>query len=152
MSELRSEMLCEIVTDIGDPQDIGATPHGMRLIYPTLGGTVAGSKLNGTVLSFGADWALFRTDGATELDVRCTIQADTGDLIYYQCKGILDASDEIIQCLTNGEDVDESQYYCRTTIMFETGSEKYGWLNKIVCVGKIKFETNRIRHKTFQIL
>jgi hypothetical protein len=48
--------------------------------------------------------------------------------------------------------VDPSEYYFRTTPIFETGSEKYGWLNHIICVGVGKIEQKRVRYHVHQIL
>ena len=37
--------------------------------------------------------------------------------------------------IERGEDVDPSEYYFRIAARFETGSEKYGWLNRILAFG-----------------
>ena len=44
MLELKSELLCELVADIDDPQEIGETPHGVRIIVPVLSATIEGPK------------------------------------------------------------------------------------------------------------
>ena len=59
---------------------------------------------------------------------------------------------EITERIQNGEDVDPSEYYFRTTPVFETGSEKYSWLNQIICVGVGKIEQKRVHYKVYQIL
>ena len=152
MQELKSELLCELTADLDDPQEIGATPHGVRMIVPVIGGTVKGPKLNGETLAFGADWILMRSDGVGELDVRATIRTDDGELIYAYYRGILKVDPEILERVQNGEDVDPSEYYFRTTPVFETGSEKYSWLNQIICVGVGKIEQKRVRYSVYQIL
>ena len=40
----------------------------------------------------------------------------------------------VLEQLANGDIVDPSKYYFRTTPQFETGAEKYYWLNNIICV------------------
>jgi hypothetical protein len=152
MLELKYEFLCETIGDLDDPQAIGASPHGVRMIYPVLGGSVKGPKLNGRALAFGADWLVLRPDGAGELDVRITIQTDDGELIYSYYRGILRIAPEIMERIQKGEDVDPSEYYFRTTPVFETGSAKYSWLNQIICVGVGKVEQKRVRYKIYQIL
>jgi hypothetical protein len=152
MLELKSEFLCELVGDLDDPQQIGMTPKGLRMIYPVVGGTVKGPKLNGEVLAFGADWLVIRSDGVGELDVRATMRTDDGELIYAAYRGILKIDPEIMGRVQNGEDIDPSQYYFRTTPVLETGSEKYSWLNQIICVGIGKVEKNRVRYSLYQIL
>jgi hypothetical protein len=152
MLELKSEFLCEMVGDLDDPQQIGMTPKGIRMLYPIVGGTVKGPKLNGEVLAFGADWLVIRPDGVGELDVRATMRTDDGELICAAYRGILKIDPEIMGRVQNGEDVDPSQYYFRTTPVLETGSEKYSWLNQIICVGVGKVEPKRVTYKVYQIL
>lgn len=152
MLALNSAFLCEAVGDLDDPQIIGETPHGVRMIHPVLGGTVKGPKLTGEMLPFGADWILLRPDGAGEIDVRMTIRTDDGELVYAYYRGILTVAPEVMARIQQGEDVDPSEYYFRTTPVFETGSAKYGWLNQIICVGVGKIEQKRVRYKIYQIL
>lgn len=152
MLELKSELLCELVADLAESQDIGMTPKGWRMIAPVTGGKVTGSKLNGEALSFGADWILMRGDGVGEIDVRATLRTDDGELIYVYYRGYLNVDPEVFARVQNGEDVDPSEYYFRTTPVFETGSEKYSWLNEIVCVGVGKLGDRKVQYKIYQIL
>jgi hypothetical protein len=152
MLELKSEFLCELVGDLDDPQVIGMTPKGARMIFPVTGGTIKGPKINGEVLPFGADWIVMRPDGVGELDVRATGRMDDGELIYAYYRGILKVDPVLMTKIQSGEDIDPSQYYFRTTPVFETGSEKYSWLNQIICVGVGKMEPKRVRYKIYQIL
>lgn len=152
MLELKSEFLCELVGDLDDPQPMGMTPKGIRMTYPIRGGTVKGPKLNGEVLDFGADWLVIRQDGVAELDVRAAMRTDDGELIYAYYRGILKIDPEMMGRIQNDEEVDPSAYYFRTTPVFETGSEKYSWLNQIICVGVGKVEKKRVRYYVYQIL
>ena len=152
MLDLKYEFLCELVGDLGEPQIIGQTPHGVRIIIPVIGGSVSGPKLKGEVLPGGGDWVLRRPDGAGELDVRVTMRTDDGELVYAYYRGINNMPLSIRERIQKGEDVDPSEYYFRTTPVFETGSEKYAWLNQIICVGVGKIEPHRVRYKVYQIL
>ena len=152
MMELKSELLCVLKADLGETQEVGLTPKGARMIAPVTGGSVKGDKVNGEVLSFGADWILFRGDGIGEIDVRATMRTDDGELIYAFYRGILKVDPEIFARVQNGEEVDPSEYYFRTTPVFETGSLKYAWLNHIVCVGVGKLGLKKVEYKIYQIL
>ena len=134
--ELKSEYLCTLVVELGEAQVIGDGPHGTRRIVPLTGGKIEGPKIDGEVLPFGADWILIRPDGAIQLDVRATIRTDDDELIYVGYKGIFDPP----------------RNYFRITPSFETGSEKYSWLNKIICVGKGKRGEGQVEYEIHQIL
>ena len=152
MLDLKYEFLCDVQADVEEPLPIGSTPHGVRMIYNIKGGTVKGPNIAADVLPTGADWILLRPDGAGELDVRGTIRTDDGELIYCYYRGILNVPPEVFERIQKGESVDPSEYYFRTTPIFETGSDKYGWLNRIVAVGIGQLMPNRVIYKIYRIL
>lgn len=136
MSELKSEYLCTVRCGLAEAQHIGNGPYGVRQIIPLRKGTIKGPKINGEVLPFGADWILVRPDGIIELDVRATIKTDDGEHIYVHYKGLIDQS--------NG--------YYRTAPVFETGSEKYSWLNKSIYVGVGQLGEAEVTYEIYKIL
>ena len=153
MADLKSELLFEIRADLEPAQEIGTTPHGTRRIIYVTGGSFEGPRLKGEVLPGGGDWLLVRPDGASELDVRATCRTDDGHLIYPYYRGILHAPPEIMERMRQGErNIDPSEYYFRTTPVFETGSEKYAWLNRIVAVGVGERTQTGVAYTVYEIL
>jgi hypothetical protein len=75
-----------------------------------------------------------RPDGARSLDVRLTLRTDDGHLIYAVSRGFLNMSPEIYQRVAAGEEVDPTEYYFRTTPLFETAAAELDWLNRVVAV------------------
>ena len=137
MAHVKTELLVKINFTLGaaEGQDVGTTPSGTRLIVPVLGGTFTGADLQGTVLTEGGDWALQRADGVTVLDVRVTLRTHDHHRIAMTARGLDISAPEGRQRVRQGETVDPSEYYFRTTPYFETGAEQYGWLNRTVAVG-----------------
>ena len=132
---LRSEFLMQMSAELEDSQQVGETPVGGRRIVYVKSGRFAGAALKGQVLPGGGDWVLVRKDGVSQLDVRITLRTDDGALIYVTYRGISTMTPEVRQRILNGEVVNPSEYYFRTTPVFETAAEKYAWLNKLVAVG-----------------
>ena len=130
----RKLLVLEAVLDA--PQMVEATPYGLRKIVPVLGGTFTGERLNGVILPTGGhDWAMIRADGALVLDVRLVLETDDGAHILMTYRGIRTGPPEVLARIASGEHVDPAEYYFRIVPFFETGSERYEWLNRIVCVG-----------------
>ncbi len=117
------EFLYHMEADLEPPQVVGKAGKGARMIFIAKGGTIRGPKLNGTLLPGGGDWFTMRDDGVGELNVRGSFKTDDGALIYSHYLG-----------LTHNKTDDGSRYFV-TTPYYETGSEKYAWLNKIVTIG-----------------
>ena len=110
------------------------TPQGRRRIIGITGGRFSGARLCGRVLPGGADWQLIRADGVADLDARYTLETDDRALIYVRNTGYRHGPAEVMQRLAKGETVDPSLYYMRTTPWFETGDNRYAWMNRIVCI------------------
>ena len=134
MDGVRTELLYEIVMD-AEVDDLGHTPLGRRRIVRVTGGTFEGPRMRGTVLAGGVDWVVERADGVRQLDVRITLRTDDGALIYAYYPGLFHAAPGVMDRLLRGEPVDPSEYYFRTAPMFETASEKYAWLNRVLAIG-----------------
>jgi hypothetical protein len=114
--------------------ELGETQGGRRRIVPITGGSVAGPKLSGRVLSGGADWQIIRADGTAELEARYTLEAADGALISVLNRGLRHGPPDVIAKLAAGEPVDPAAYYFRCTPVFETAAEDHRWLTRTVFV------------------
>ena len=128
------EPLLKARITLGAPQELGEAPLGRRRIIPITGGEFSGARLSGRVLAGGADWQIVRRDGVAELEARYTLQTADGALIYVANRGLRHGPRQVLERLAAGEDVPPAEYYMRTTPRFETGDERYAWLNRVVCV------------------
>jgi len=131
---LNLQPLLKAEITLAPAQELGDSPLGRRRIIPITGGTFRGERLSGRVLAGGADWQVIRADGVAELDARYTLETEDKALIYVRNFGYRHGPAEVIKRLAAGEAVDPSLYYMRTTPRFETGAERYQWLNRIICV------------------
>jgi hypothetical protein len=88
-----------------------------------------------------------------EQDVRLTLRTNDGAFIYVRYSGMRHGSPEVMARLAKGENVDASEYYFRVAPIFETGAERYAWLNKILAIGVgERLPQNTIRYTVFEIL
>ena len=150
-AEPRLEHLYDMHVDLEAPQIVGQTPLGMRQIFIVKGGSFEGPKMRGDLLPGGGDWAIMRTDGAVQLDVRATIRTDDGAHIYATYGGIIAAEPAVFARLLGGEDVPLSDYYCYTNPTFQTGAEKYAWLNQTMAIGRGRVIPNGIEYRVWAV-
>src|SRR5690242_864932 len=114
------EFVMEARVSVGPAQEIGCTAAGERRIVPITGGTFEGPGLRGRVLPGGADWQIIRADATAELDARYTLEMESGGLIYVRNRAIRHGSPEVLRRLREGIPVFKSEYYFRSTPVFET--------------------------------
>lgn len=120
-SSLPVEYLFTITANTANNTMIQGAPQGTRLIVAVTGGTFEGPKLKGTIDAPGGDWLTMRADGSAKLDVRLSLKTDDGAVILMTYNGI-------------GVNRDGS-FSIRTAPQFETGDERYSWLNNVQGVG-----------------
>lgn len=104
------------------PAVIQNGPQGARYIVAVTGGTVEGPRVKGKIAEYpGGDWLTLRADGSFKLDVRLMIKTDDGAdiLMTYNGIGVRTAASVAI----------------RSAPLFETGDERYAWLNNVQAVG-----------------
>ncbi|KAH8911612.1 hypothetical protein BR93DRAFT_924289 [Coniochaeta sp. PMI_546] len=122
----------------GPTTTFGPGPRGTRLAVPILGGKFSGPKLKGTVLPLGGDWPLIdanNPNGTITLDVRQTFATDDG---------------AFIQVFETGSSQPDGTAHVRLT--FETGSQKYYWINSVVGVGILRLgSSGEITIDAFQL-
>ena len=151
MPELNSRFLFTIRVTVDLLHDVGETPFGTRHIDMLDDGSFEGPKFKGTVLG-GMDQKIFRTDGAMNPNVRLILKTDDDALIYMYYTGVRYGTVEVMQRIADGEEVDPSEYYLRSTPYFETSAPQYDWINRIVSVGVGRRMPDYAAYDVFQIL
>jgi hypothetical protein len=134
-AEIASRPLMTVKIIAAPAQKFGAVPYGIRSFVPVTGGDFEGARLRGKVVPGGGDWLLLRSDGVLELDLRITLETDDHALIYMTFQGLRHGPPEVFAATGRGEVVDPSLYYFRTVPRFETSSEQYSFLNRMVTIG-----------------
>ncbi len=133
-SSLPVEHLFTITATLTNPDVIKDGPQGTRMIFNVTGGSFEGPKLKGKVAASGGDWLYMRPDNVGKLDVRATLQTDDGATIYVSYNGIV--KDGAI----------------RTAPLFETGDERYAWLNHVQAVGLGRGAAGSVTYDVYQLL
>ncbi len=134
---MKLEFLMEYTADLQPPsRNTGGGPFGTRGLAVVTGGSFEGPRLKGPIWAGGGgDWWLRGPDGVQRLDVRATFETDDGALIYVQYYGV--ARPEGDRPMAHrGEASGYGDAYFMTAPRFETGDERYTWLNGLVSVAE----------------
>ena len=136
--KLQSELLFDLVFERGTASTVGS-PGGNRVVVPVSAGTFEGPKLKGVVVAPSGDTITVRQDGSSVLDLRLLLQTDDGQKILMTCRGIAYATPD-------------GSLFARLQPLFETGAEKYSWLNKVVAVGVFRPLPGKIAYRIYRVL
>lgn len=130
----RLALLAHASVQVASPLVVGPVLTGERRIIPITGGRFEGARLRGEVVPGGADWQVVAADGTALLEARYTLRTDDGALVYIRNVGVRHGPPDVLAAVARGEAVDPAKYYFRAAPAFETGAQKYGWLNRLVAV------------------
>jgi hypothetical protein len=136
-SSLPVEFLFTIHANVAAPVPIAGGPAGTRVIVNVTGGTFAGPKASGTV-NMGGDWLTMRATGTAHLDVRILLTTDDGVAIHMAYEGIMGPTDDGIRIIT--------------APLFQTGDERYAWLNDVQAVAIGKPSKDAVDYDVYRIL
>jgi hypothetical protein len=130
--------LATMTAELRRPFVLSGTPAGERRIFEVESGSIAGERINGKMKgSASADWLVVGPDGTGTIDVRALVETDDGALVFIQYLGRVDVT-------TPGAPV-------YSTPRFETGDDRYRWLNKVQAVGKGCFHGSTLTYELCEV-
>ena len=132
--------LCEIDITLRDEQImVGQGPSGFRVVAEVDAVVVTGERLHGIGKGLsGGDW-LTIVDGITTVDVRFMIETHDGAIVYVSYTGRSD--------FREGPGV----HPIYAAPLFETGDERYAWLNLVQAVSKGTFDGTTVRYEVAEV-
>ena len=147
---IETRHLCDISIDVA--LQAVPSPAGNRMNFALERGVCVGDRLNGAFHQNGGDWTTLGSDGIARLDVRATIETDDGELVYMTNTGRFVLDEVAMARLTEGEHLANDEIYARSSPLFETGSERYAWLNGIVTIAVGEIAVDHVDYRVFEVL
>lgn len=117
---------------------VGDIPAGKRRLDYVKSGALVGPNIRAEIVG-GADHMLRLQDGTLLADVRLGLRLDDGQGLELNYRGYLWGDPGVGDRLLAREQIQPSEYKIRTNVWFETGSEKYYWLNHTIAFGQGRF-------------
>ncbi len=150
---MKLEFLMAFDSHVKELQKVGSTPRGERFIYVVEGGTFEGPKLKGKAKDGGAaDWMMVVNDGLSTLDVRKTFETDDGALIFVTYQGLYQFNEQLSANLEKGEGYAFGDTLFQVQMQFETGDERYSWLNKTLAVAEGRETGNKVEYRAYRMV
>lgn len=131
--------------------NVGAGPLGARSFGEVTGGEFEGPKLRGKLLSGGGDWILVDANGVGHVDVRVIFETNDGAHIYAQYYGTLEMNEKVMTAFATGGDTEFGDTYFMVAPRFETGDERYAWLNRKVCVCEGRIRAGGVAYRAYTV-
>ena len=128
-----------------------STPLGTRMTYVVKQGRCVGPRIAADVLPGGGDWVMLGTDGVGRLDVRATLRTDDGAVINLTNTGRVQMDRATVDRFTAGELIRHDEMTARSSPLFETGDERYLWLNAVHTVAIHQVSLSEVHYRVFAV-
>jgi hypothetical protein len=128
------------------------SPWGARQYWQMSEATLSGERISATLAMTGGDWMWVAGDGFWRPDVRTQFRTHDGAVILMRYTGIVEQSEEFLRAATEDRHTDWGDQYMRLAITFETGDERYRWLNESLFVARGRLlGTGRIEYTIYRV-
>jgi hypothetical protein len=129
--------LANATITLAEPIVLPNTPGGTRMIVEVLDAVIEGERLSGKLKgTAAADWLTVGADGTVTLDVRATFETHDGAVVYTTYRGRSD--------VTPGSPIYAAPLY-------DTGDERYAWLNRIQAVAKGHVDGQTLTYEIYEL-
>jgi hypothetical protein len=106
------------------------SPRGTRQYWEMTEGTLTGSRINARIAMPGGDWHTVSSDRFGRPDVRVQFITDDGAVILLHYTGLVERSPAFVAAAEAGRETRWQDQYMRMAMSFDTGAERYAWLNE----------------------
>ena len=131
------------------PQPVVISPSLM--IFNVLDAQMESPRIKAKVMGPSGDWV--QENGNWKLDVRLLMEADDGSPIYTSYSGVFRMDPGLGERLASGQEIPGNEMYFRSAPYFEAPEGKYGWLNDILVVGRMRsFGGGTVVYDLFEVL
>ena len=77
------------------------------------------------------------SDGYFRPDVRVAFRTDDGEALLVRCSGLIEQTPAFMTANNENRATGWDDQYMRLAMQFDTGAERYRWLNGVQAVGKM---------------
>jgi hypothetical protein len=129
------------------------SPRGARQYWEMTEGTLSGDRIQAKIAMPGGDWHVVGSDRFGRPDVRVQFVTDDDAVILLHYGGLVERTSAFNEAAKAGAATDWTDQYMRMFMTFDTGSERYAWLNQHLFIargrlagpGEIEYEIYRVR-------
>lgn len=129
--------LANATITLAEPMVLPNTPSGTRMIIEVLDAVLEGDRLTAKMKgAAAADWVTVGADGTVTLDVRATLETHDGALVFTSYRG-------------RSSIAPDSPIYA--TPLYDTGDERYAWLNLVQAVAKGTLDGQTLTYEIYEL-
>jgi Protein of unknown function (DUF3237) len=146
------EVMTYRVTTEGPLEPTDGSPPGSRQFWAVTEAEIEGAEISAVLAYAGGDWMAVSRDGYWRPDVRLQLRTDDGAAILMSYTGLVEQTDAFKEAASANRETGWDDQYMRMVVSFETGEERYRWLNESIYVARGRIlGTGRVEYTIYRL-
>jgi hypothetical protein len=152
MLELQKAMVYRLTAMRGPLDPTAGSPRGTRQYWEMSAGTLSGDGINATMALPGGDWMSMSPDGFWRPNVRVQWLTDDGAVLLMHYTGLVEQNARFKAAAEHDQETAFDDHYMRMVVTFDTGAERYRWLNERIFVARGRLlGASQIEYEIYQL-
>jgi Protein of unknown function (DUF3237) len=136
----------------GPLESTEGSPWGTREYWEMSQATLEGKRISATLAMPGGDWMGVSEDGFWRPDVRVQFKTDDGAVILMRYTGLVEPTDAFRRGAEEDRETSWDDHYMRMAVTFETGDDRYRWLNESLFVARGRLlGTGKVEYTVYRV-
>jgi Protein of unknown function (DUF3237) len=133
-----------------DPTE--GSPLGVTQYWQVTEAELTGDRIDAKLAATGGDWMQMSSDGFWRPNVRAQFETNDGAIVLMQYWGLVEQTEAFKLASEADRETQWHDQYMRLAIRFDTGAERYRWLNTnlFVAAGRL-LGTGRIEYAIYRL-
>jgi uncharacterized protein DUF3237 len=128
------------------------SPFGERSYWVVSEAEITGARIRATLAAPGSDWMFVHEDGFWRPDVHAPFKTDDGETVLMHYTGLVEQTDGFKTAAEVNRETHWEDQYMRLALRFDTGAQKYRWLNQSLFVARGRLlGTGHIEYDVYRV-
>jgi|SRR3954469_11179158 hypothetical protein len=127
-------------------------PRGAIQYWQVSEAELVGERIKAKLAATGGDWMMMSPDGYWRPNVRAQFITEDGAVILMHYTGLVQQAEKFKRAAETDQPTDWEDQYMRLALRFDTGAERYRWLNisLFVAAGRL-LGRGRIEYAVYRV-
>lgn len=150
MIQLIPEMIYRL-RSVGPMPTTTGSPHGDRQFWQMADAELEGPRIRARAPYAGGDWMRVGPDGLGRPDVRVQFLTDDDQTVLLHYTGLVRATEAFNRAAETGRTTEFDEQMMRMSLSFETGAERYSWLNESLFIAEGRLNEGLVEYQVYRI-
>jgi hypothetical protein len=137
---------------VGPMETTVGSPWGAKQYWQMSDAELDGPRIRAHAPYVGGDWMNVGPDGLGRPNVRVQFCTDDGETVLLRYTGLVEATAAFNHAAETNGTTDFSDQMMRMTMTFETGAERYEWLNRSLFIAEGRLNSGMVEYAVYRVV